>query len=939
MKTRDQQQIPPLRMDLQNKVVWKATERVELRPKEFAVLRHLIDHADELVTKEDLFKAVWQPENVIVGDDAITRCVYEIRKALQDDTAIPHYIKTAPKYGYRFIGPLSPGPVRVPRPVAPLPPSDSVLLRSPLPPVPPSLVGRESELALLHNLLERALDGERQTVFVTGEPGIGKTTLVRAFLAQITMSGGGIVGRGQCVEQYGPGEAYRPVLEALGRLCRDPGGGVLVQWMKQYAPSWLGQMPALLSAADLEELQGKMQGATRERMLREMSEGIEALTVEHPLVLILEDLQWSDPSTLDLIVALTHRQERARLLVLGTYRPADLILRDHPLRKVKRELQRHNQCQELALGGLTEPEVSAYLALRFPTHSLPSSLGRIIHQRTEGNPFFLVTLIDEWIARGVLSFVDGVWTLERDLGAAAAAAPESIRQIIEQQIDWLRPEERRVLEAGSVAGAEFSAAAVAAAVGVDTPQVEDWCEDMVRRRLFLRSSGIVEWPDGTVAGGYGFQHALYHKVWYERVPPARRALFHLRIGERGEQAYGSQGGERAAELAVHFEQGRDHLRAIRYLQIAAENSLQKSACQEAISFLTNGLGLLKMLPDSPVRTQQELEVQVSLGPAFMVMKGYAAPEVIQAYDRARELCQQVKETPQLFSVLRGLWRYYNVRAEHRMARGLGEQLLVLAQREQDRDLVLEGHLALGMILLQMGELSQAEAHLEQFLVLYRSQPHHGPTVLYGQDSEVTCLSALSHILWLLGYTERALQRSRDALALGRKLNHPPSLAFALSLATWLQHCCGDWQIVQTYADELRVLAAEHEFMLWSAQGNLWQGWLLGERAQGQEGVEKISQTLAAWKATGAELGLPFYLSVQAKTHGRARQEAEGLQVLAEALTRVERTEERFWEAELYRLRGELTLQQCSVQGLVCKEEERPKAKGKNRKAKIADILH
>src|SRR5439155_14250614 len=255
----------------------------------------------------------------------------------------------------------------------------------------PTIMGREAELGQLHRWLEKALAGERQLVFVTGEPGIGKTTLVDAFLESLAARGqpesgvwspeSGVgagdsalrdsglrdslreadprrqtldaslwIGRGQSIQHYGAGEAYLPVLEALGRLCRGPEGKRLVELLNQHAPSWLVQMPALLSPAELETLQRKVAGATHERMLREMAEAVEALTAERPLVLWLEDLHWSDYSTLDWLSYLARRREPARLLVIGTYRPVEAIVREHPLRAIKQELQVHGHCQELPLG-------------------------------------------------------------------------------------------------------------------------------------------------------------------------------------------------------------------------------------------------------------------------------------------------------------------------------------------------------------------------------------------------------------------------------------------------------------------------------------------------------------------------------------------------------------------------------------------------------------
>jgi predicted ATPase len=290
----------------------------------------------------------------------------------------------------------------------------------------PLLVGREVELGKLQGWLEKALQGKRQIVFVTGEAGIGKTTVVDAFMERAAAEGGLWIGRGQCLEHYGAGEAYLPVLEALGRLCRGPGGERLIALLEQHAPTWLVQMPALLNPVDLEALQRKVQGATRERMLREMAEAMEALTAERPLVLVLEDLHWSDHATLDLISMLAQRREPARLLVIGTYRPEEVAASGHPLKTVKQALQLHGQCEELRLELLTEAAVAQYLTARFAGNQAPTKLARMVHRRTDGNPLFMVNMVDHMVRQGWVVEVDGRWEMKRGLrggGRRSAGEP------------------------------------------------------------------------------------------------------------------------------------------------------------------------------------------------------------------------------------------------------------------------------------------------------------------------------------------------------------------------------------------------------------------------------------------------------------------------------------------------------------------------------------
>src|SRR5262249_2206015 len=307
-----------------------------------------------------------------------------------------------------------------------------------------------------------------------------------------------------------------PVLEALGRLCGAPGGEAIVALLAQRAPTWLVQMPWLVTAAAFDTLQQRALGATRERMLREMAEALEVLTAERPLLLVLEDLHWADYPTLDLLTRLAHRQEPARLLVIGTYRPADAMLQDHPLHPLAQELCTRGYGVQLPLTFLTQEAVGQYLALRFRGTALPAGLPRLIHERTDGNPLFMVNLVDSWVAAGLLIEDGGQWTLRTGLGALAEGVPESLRELIAQQLARLSAEDQEILEVASVAGMQFSTAAVAAGVSDAEEQVETRCAALARRGQFLQDSGVAEWSDGTVATQFTFIHHLYRHALYER---------------------------------------------------------------------------------------------------------------------------------------------------------------------------------------------------------------------------------------------------------------------------------------------------------------------------------------------------------------------------------------------------------------------------------------
>ena len=548
--------------------LWRGKQEVRLTPKALAVLRLLVERSGRVVTKQELFGAVWPDTSV--SDSALTSCVQELRQALRDDARRPRYLETLHRRGYRFTAAMAQDAVP-PR----SPPVSLVLAR------PSALVGRESELRELHESFARAREGERQVVFVTGEPGIGKTSVVEAFLAEVAADGAVRIGRGQCVEHYGAGEAYLPILDALGRLCREPHGEQIVHGLARYAPTWVAQMPSLVGSAELRAIQRRAQGATRERMLRELTEAVEALTADEVLALRLEDLHWSDVSTLDWLAFFARRPDRARLLLIGTYRPVEVLARDHPLGVVKQELELHRHSRELALGRLDEAAVAEYLRRRCPVEagqaSTFSRLAGTIHARTEGNPLFLVNVVDDLVARQLLVARGDQWALAGPPDAVTVTVPGDIRQLIGRQLSRLDPIQRRFLELASVVGAAFSAAAVAAAAEVTPTEVEECFAALVRREQFLRASGAERWPDGTVAARFAFLHALYREVLYEDVPIGRRGELHARVGARLETAHGPRSVEIAAGLAMHFERSGDADRAVRYLERAGANAVRRNA--------------------------------------------------------------------------------------------------------------------------------------------------------------------------------------------------------------------------------------------------------------------------------------------------------------------------------------------------------------------------
>ncbi len=885
-------------LDIANERVHRGNETLALPPKAFAVLRYLHEHPGRLVTKQELLDVVWP--GIAVTEAVLKNCILKLREVLGDPAKTPQFIETVHRRGYRLLASLATSAPPVQGSTFNVQGPKTAPVPSPQHPAP-NLVGRDAELAQLHGWLDKALNGERQLGFVTGEPGIGKTSLVTAFMARLAAEHGLRISQGQCIDHYGAGEAYLPVLTALGQLCREPGGEQLVLLLNQYAPAWLVQMPGVLTEEELATLQRKTAGVTKERMLREMAEALEVLTRERPLVFVFEDLHWSDPSTLDLLAFFARRSQPARVLIIGTYRPSEMLAAEHPLRGIVHELQLHKQCEELQLEPLSIVDIAAYLAQRITMGAQPRAplqdLASVIRQRTEGNPLFMVNIVDELMAQG-----------ELDGAAVAGSTPVTIRQMIERHLERLSPEHQRILETASVAGVEFSIAAVAAGIEGSVEEVEQRCATLVRQAQFLQVAGTGAWPDGTVAARYSFLHALYQNVLYEQVPTARRQRLHRQIGAREEQGYGEHAREIAAELAYHYGCSGNTEKAVDFLQLAGEQAMQRSANVEAVTHFRAALALLKTLPATAARTQQELTLHIALGPALIAIKGWAAPEVGAVYTQAQELCRQVEESAQLSPVLWGLWVHHLLRADLKGSRGLGEQLLDLAQKEHDPALLLEAHLALGTSLLWFGEFLPARSHFEQAMALYDPQQHRSHTSLYGQEPGMITLSTLAYALWMLGYPNQALDISHATLTLSQEVSHPYSQAFAFVFIAGIYRLRREDHRTQELAEAAMAISREQGFPWWLAWGTILRGRTRSEQGQEEEGIAEIRQGLGVAQTIRTEWGQPYFLALLAEAYGKVGQREKGLPLLTKALTVLNASEEHWCEAELYRLKGELTLQ-------------------------------
>lgn len=875
--------------------LFRDDQRLKVKPKALRVLWELVRQAGEVVTKAALLDALWP--KAVVGDDALAFQVQALRRVLEDDPRQPRYIATHHRVGYAFIAPVALAAwhdaSRLQDPPAQFTDADQQ--------TESIFVGRDAELALVHQRYARVLRGERQLLFVSGEAGIGKSALLQRFVAQVGAAAH--IGQGQCVEQHGIGEGYMPVLEALGALCRKPRGAQVVDVLRRAAPSWLMQMSSVLAQDELATLQQSAPGAARARMLREIADALEAIAAQFPLIIVLEDLHWSDPSTIEMLSLVARRTTPARLLLLGTYRRVDANAANRPLKTLKQELVAHGKAMEIVLGNLPRAEVQTYLWQRFPDRVQESGLSAFVYQRTEGLPLFMVQMAD--FLTQECAPADMTAGLRE---ALEAAVPTGLREMIEAQFERLTELERRVLEIASVAGVEFTAASVGAGAGMPVEDVEACCEGLVRQGQFVEARGIDVWPDGTESGRYGFCHALYRDVLYARLGARQRTRAHLAVGLREQAGHAERSAEIAVGLAVHFERGRDGVRAVHCSHQAGQQALRRSANAEAGLHFKKALALLAVLPATPERVAQELRLQVDLSLALTMTEGYSGAEVEGVNARAQALCRQIGETPEISAALFRVGRFYLVRGELRTARGLSEQLLRIARRAASPALLSRAHTALAFESFSFGEFAAAQAHAELSVASDDPQRYRAAAVVSADDSSAVSLMVKARALQIRGYPDQALRSLHEGVALANGLGLSFARGGALLSTADLHLLRRDSQAVQTSAEATITLSIQEGFPYYVARATILRGWALADQGQPEAGIADIRQGLATFEAGGARLWLPCCLGLLAEAYGRAGKVNPGLRALSEALEIANSTGERQYEPELHRLKGEFALQ-------------------------------
>ena len=871
---------PPFRLDLDSERLWKNDQEIRLRRKPFAILRYLVQNPKRLVTHAEVVEAVWG--KVAMSESLLRTHVHDLRSALGDGV-----VETVVGRGYRFIADLQHVYAEEPR-ATEAPAQDASTAR---------VVGRDAELDTLRAALRSARDRKRTTVFVSGEAGAGKTTLVDVFLERASEQGKSFIGRGACVEQYGSGQAYLPVLDAIGTLCRGPGGARAVDAFSEHAPTWLAQMPALVRPDRLAELQRRASGATQGRTLRELAEALDALSTEAPVLVVFDDLQWTDPSTAEFLAFLAGRREPARLLLVGLYRSAE-VTRGHPLSRVTGELIARRQASSIALGSLGADVVEAYLSKRFPQHRFPADLASTVHRSTGGNPLFVSTLADDLESQGLVREIDGQWALSTTVEDVAARRPDSIRRLIDTQIDRLSAFDQRIVETAAVAGLTFAAGVVAHALDADVDAVDSACESLANERRFLEYVCSETWPDGTIQSRYSFGHSLFQHAALSRSTSANVRTQHRKIAERLEAGHAQKSEEIAAELAVHFDRAHVPAKAAHYYIAAGDRAGHRYGLLESVAHYERACALLATLPETRDRDLLEMRAKLPLGWRICQRDGStdAAPPLLE---RARELAARLDDQPALAEALVRLESVSMVQGDVGKAREYARAAAPLLDRVPEALRTFGNELEAITVLIQ--------GNLREALHLFEGRGVLGPAgEAQGAGSGRTHLMAMAHgsfALWLSGKPDDAVVLARRGYEGAEALDDPWERAALLSDWATLHA----WRREPAKAMELArrslALAEQGAFGMWRHRADLVLRWAEAELepALSSERADELLKKPWGSVTFGRTLPSVLYATICA----RLGQADAALDVISQALAMLPQSEERWLESELHRLRGDV----------------------------------
>jgi DNA-binding winged helix-turn-helix (wHTH) protein/tetratricopeptide (TPR) repeat protein len=845
---------------------------VPLAPKVLQTLLVLVQRAGTVVKKADLIETVW-PDS-FVEDTGLTRNISLLRQALDDEDQ--RLITTVARIGYRFAGPVQHGSG-----VTSSPNRDERAGRQ-------LIVGRSRELDALRGALESARAGRGGIVSLAGEPGIGKTTTADVFLHEVEVCCR--IGTGRCSERFAGAEPHLPILEALDELTLEP---LVMETLRRKAPTWSHVVGGGSSASGASD-EAPESGATgsQERLMRELTIFLEETSRHQPVVIFLDDLQWADVATVDVLSHLAPRLPRMRTLVVVTYRLHELALTRHPFARLRSELIARGHLREVQLSLLALDDVREYVQSAFGTTDVPADLPAFVFRKTEGNPLFMTDLVRYVRETGIP--VDGT--------LPAGDVPDSLRGLIERMLQGFDPELRHLLSIAAVQGYEFDSATLARVGGRAAADVEERLRSAEQVHAIVALIDERELPDGTVSSAYRFVHVLYQDALYGSIAPSRRIAWAQQIAEALVASHQGRTDAIAGQLAVLFETGREFWQAAQYFLITSRNAVRLFAFAPATELADRGLQCLQSAHgvDDLDRSRRELDLSFAKVVPLASLHGYASADVEELTHRVVRLGETVGDPAATAAGLAATWIVRMVRGDCRAAKEAGGRLIALAGETRNDILLINGHMETQIACHHLGEFREAAEHATAVLALAPRAPHPERCISV-LDPVIASLAESARNLWITGRLSESFAECDRAVALGSEMRHPDSLAFAWIFHGWVRGYRGDWRTALRSADAGIAIASESGSVQTLAWNRCVRGWALAHLGEIEAGRLELAAGIEASRSIMGQIALPQFSAMMAEVLLLRNDVAGAEEWLTRAIDVENANDDRYFSAEIHRL--------------------------------------
>ena len=771
------------------------------------------------------------------------------------------------------------------------------------------VIGRAAELEALAEAFEGAKSRRASMMCVSGEPGIGKTTLIEAFLRGLSGSQAHVVALGRCSERLAGAEAYLPLLDAIDDLLHDDQALDASSAFQKLAPTWA----QMLSGGGSGDSDGDSSPAqSQERMKRELASFFGHVAAKRPLVLLIEDIHWADISTIDILGYVLTRLRDSSLLAVATYRPAELQLSAHPFLALKLDLQTRGAAKEIPLAFLTEEYVGRFISDRFPQNRFPAEFTRLVHSRTEGSPLFVEDLLRYLRSRGdIAPGTNGGWEIPGSLPDLETDIPESMRSMVERKIGQLDAGDRNLLAVASIQGHSFDSSIVAKALRSEVAEIEDRLEYLDRVHGFVRRAGEREFPTGDVSGRFRFVHVLYQNSLYAALSISRRVTLSRAVGEALLEAHGGNPGSAAAELGFLFETARELERAAGYFAAAAESAVSVFAFEEASRLAHRGIALLGRQTPTPQLRGLELGLQLILGSSAAVLGGYAAAGAMAAMNRATVLADELGDAPQLAPAFWGLYAYNLVSGQIAKAHEICLRALAIASGHKGDMALMTGHTGTAIALRFMGRYSESLEHFDKAAAIYDPAKQREYLASYHMDPGVYCLAEMTRTYWGLGEVDKALATLEKTIEIARSSPDPRTIAFSLMMGSVLHHLMREPEVTLRYSTEGIAITDEHQIVQERSWISTAHGWATVALGNVDDGLLEIETSIALRRRMRADIDLPYALVQLAEAYAKRGDTTRARSILLEASEYASRNEDRWAEADVYRALGDVAIQQSN----------------------------